>query len=131
MAGAAVDVNNFVTAAVSGTARTASGGATHTNANQTVNSNHSTIQTSKDSFTQYQVYEKEKILAQETQKQVQQDIRTSMNKAGYSQFTIKSNNVITKEIMAGIAKKYDRVQLSFMLNGVTYMADWTLDEIEK
>ena len=112
-------------------AYTTSSGYGNTNANQTVRTSNVTSQTATDGYTQYQVYQKEKQVAEETQKQVQQEVRNLMNKAGYSQFTVQSGDIASKEIMAEIGKKYDRVQLTFKLNGVRYTASWNVDEIDK
>lgn len=98
---------------------------------QTGNSFGSSHSTQIDGYLQYQIYEKEKTIAEAKEQEMYEYATQMASRIRYSQFTIKSNTSIDKQIMVENNDDFDLIHLSFTVNGVPYAAEWNQNEIDK
>lgn len=128
-AGAAVVGTATVVAATAATTKTDS--QTSGTINQRHTSTSSTTTTTTDGYLRYQVYQQEKTKADSVAKKIENAVAEAADTGIYSQFTINKNGKITKEILAYSKKKIDLIRVSFDLNGVTYVTEWTPNEVDR
>mgnify|MGYP001637634344 CR=1 FL=1 len=84
-----------------------------------------------DGYVAYQVYEKEKEAADQTAKASYEYANRIANLISCSQFSVNPNETLEKRIYVKKEKRFDSIRLNFTMNGIPYIAEWSVNEIDK